>query len=227
VLTLAPLLGRLPMASLAALLLLVAWNMSERKHFAYVLRSAPRADVLVLLACFTLTIVFDMVVAITAGMILASVLFIRRMAEVSGVRLVGDSHPELTEALPRGVVLYEVFGPLFFGAAPAAISALQTVEKRGVKAVVLDLQSVPAIDATGLVHLQSLLERLNGAGIKVILAGIQPQPLSALARAGWRNRQGRIRIFRSFDRAIAAAHVFADRSAVDRRRAVPTPVRVD
>jgi SulP family sulfate permease len=227
VLTLGPLLGRLPMASLAALLLLVAWNMSERRHFAYVLRSAPRADVLVLLACFTLTIVFDMVVAITAGMILASVLFIRRMAEVSGVRLVGDSHPELSKPLPRGVVLYEVFGPLFFGAAPAAISALQTVEKRGVKAVVLDLQGVPAIDATGLVHLQSLLERLNGAGIKVILAGIQPQPLRALAGAGWRNRQGRIRIFRSFDRAIAAAHAFADRSYADRRRAVPTPVRVD
>jgi SulP family sulfate permease len=184
VLALAPLLGRLPMASLAALLLLVAWNMSERKHFAYVLRAAPRSDVLVLLACFGLTIVFDMVVAVTAGMILASVLFIRRMAEVSGVRLVGESHPELAAPLPRGVVLYEVFGPLFFGAAPAAISALQTVEKRGVKAVMLDLQAVPAIDATGLMHLESLLRRLNAAGIKVILAGIRPQPLRALARAG-------------------------------------------
>src|SRR5207245_9256621 len=113
----------------------VAWNMSERKQFTYVLKSAPTSDVLVLLACFTLTIVFDMVVAITAGMTLASVLFIRRMAEVSGVRMVGDTHPELTAPLPRGVVLYEVVGPLFFGAAPAAISALQTVEKRGVKAV--------------------------------------------------------------------------------------------
>jgi SulP family sulfate permease len=227
VLALAPLLGRLPMASLAALLLLVAWNMSERKHFAYVLRAAPRSDVLVLVACFGLTIVFDMVVAVTAGMILASVLFIRRMAEVSGVRLVGESHPELAAPLPRGVVLYEVFGPLFFGAAPAAISALQTVEKRGVKAVMLDLQAVPAIDATGLMHLESLVKRLNAAGIKVILAGIRPQPLRALAKAGWRNRRGRIRIFRSFDRAIAAAHAFADLTAAHRRASAPTPVRLD
>ena len=103
---------------------------------------------------------------------LSSLLFIRRMAEVSGVRLVGDAHPELAEPLPRGVVLYEVAGPLFFGAAQAAVSALQTVEKRGVQAVVLDLQAVPAMDATGLVHLESLLRRLNGAGVKVILAGV-------------------------------------------------------
>src|SRR6185436_8337675 len=95
VLALAPVLGRLPMASLAALLLVVAWNMSERRHFSFVLRAAPRSDVAVLLVCFTLTIVFDMVVSITAGIILSAMLFIRRMAEVSGVRLVGDAHPEL------------------------------------------------------------------------------------------------------------------------------------
>ena len=89
VLLLAPLLGYLPMASLAALLLLVAWNMSEREHFAHVLRVAPRSDVLVLLTCFALTVLFDMVVAVTAGLVLAALLFMRRMAEVSGVRAGG------------------------------------------------------------------------------------------------------------------------------------------
>jgi SulP family sulfate permease len=227
VLTLAPLLGYLPMASLAALLLVVAWNMSERRHFAYVLKAAPRSDVLVLLACFGLTVVFDMVVSVTAGIILSSMLFIRRMAEVSGVRLIGESHPELTEPLPRGIVLYEVAGPLFFGAAQAAMSALQAVEKRVVRAVVLDVRGVPAIDATGLVNLESLLTRLNGAGIKVILAGVQPQPLRAMARAGWRNRQGRLRMYRSFGRAIAAARAFADRTAADRRAASPSPAPLD
>jgi SulP family sulfate permease len=217
VLALAPALGHLPMASLAALLLVVAWNMSERRHFAFVLRAAPRSDVAVLLTCFTLTIVFDMVVSVTAGIILSAMLFIRRMAEVSGVRLVGDAHPELRGPLPRGVVLYEVAGPLFFGAAQAAVSALQAVEKRGVQAVILDLQAVPAMDATGLVNLDSLMRGLNAAGIKLILAGVQPQPLRTLARAGWRNRKGRIRIFRSFDRAIAAAHAFAARTAADRK----------
>jgi SulP family sulfate permease len=217
VMALSPLLGALPMASLAALLLIVAWNMSERKHFLYVLRAAPRSDALVLLACFSLTVLFDMVVAVTAGMVLSSLLFIRRMAEVSGVTLVGDTHPELREPLPRGIVLYEVAGPLFFGAAQAAMSALQNVEKRGVRAVVLDLRGVPAIDATGLVNLQSLLGRLHKAGVKVILAGLRPQPLRVLARAGWRNRRGQLRIFRSFDRAIAAARSFAERTAADRR----------
>jgi SulP family sulfate permease len=227
VLVLAPALGYLPMASLAALLLLVAWNMSERRHFTFVLRAAPRSDVLVLLVCFSLTVVFDMVVSVTAGIILSAMLFIRRMAEVSGVTLVGDAHPELREPLPRGVVLYEVAGPLFFGAAQAAVSALQTVEKRGVQAVVLDMQAVPAMDATGLVNLESLLRRLNAAGVKVILAGVQPQPMRALARAGWRNRKGRIRIFRSFDRAIAGARAFAARTAADRRAAASVPARLD
>jgi len=227
VVALAPALGYLPMASLAALLLVVAWNMSERRHFGFVLRAAPRSDVAVLLICFGLTVVFDMVVSVTAGIVLSSMLFIRRMAEVSGVRLVGDAHPELSEPLPRGVVLYEVAGPLFFGAAQAAVSALQTVEKRGVQAVVLDMQAVPAMDATGLVHLESLLRRLNGAGIKVILAGVQPQPLRTLARAGWRNRKGRLRIFRSFARAMTAAHAFAARSAMDRHAAAASPARID
>jgi sulfate permease, SulP family len=172
-------------------------------------------------------VIFDMVVSVTAGIILSSMLFIRRMAEVSGVRLIGDAHPELREPLPRGVVLYEVAGPLFFGAAQAAVSALQSVEKRGVQAVVLDMQAVPAMDATGLVNLESLIRRLNGNGIKVILAGVPPQPMRTLARAGWRNRSGRIRIFRSFDRAIASARAFAARTAVDRRHAVSAPARLD
>jgi SulP family sulfate permease len=225
--TLAPLLSWLPMCGLAALLLKVAWNMSERRHFAYVLKAAPRGDVLVLLTCFGLTVVFDMVVSVTAGIILSSMLFIRRMAEVSGVRLIGESHPDLTEPLPRGIVLYEVAGPLFFGAAQAAMSALQTVEKRVVRAVVLDVRGVPAIDATGLVNLESLLTRLNSAGIKVILAGVQPQPLRAMARAGWRNRQGRLRMYRSFGRAIAAARAFAERTAAERRTAAPSASRLD
>ncbi len=206
----APLLGYLPMASLAALLLLVAWHMSERKHVRYVLQRAPRSDVLVLLACFALTVLFDMVVAVTAGLVLSSLLFIRRMAEVSGVTLVGDRHPDLDEPLPRGVVIYDVAGPLFFGAAGRALSALEAVEKRGVKAVVLDVADVPAIDATGLVNLESLIARLNGHGVKVILGGVQEQPLRAFARAGWRNRKGRLRIFRESDRAIANARAFVE-----------------
>jgi SulP family sulfate permease len=210
VLLAAPWLGRLPMASLAALLMVVAWNMSESKHVAHLLRAAPRSDVAVLLVCFGLTVVFDMVVSVTAGVVIAALLFMRRMAEVSGVRLVGDHHPQLAEPLPRGVVLYEVAGPLFFGAAQKALSVLRAVEGRPVRVVVLDLENVPAIDATGLVALGSLVARLNEAGVKVVLVGVEGQPLRALARAGWRNRKGQLRIFRSFERGIAVARATVD-----------------
>jgi SulP family sulfate permease len=213
VLLLAPLLGRLPMASLAALLLIVAWNMSESKHVVHLLRAAPRSDVAVLLVCFSLTVLFDMVVSVTAGVVIAALLFMRRMAEVSGVTLVGERHPQLSEPLPRGVVLYEIAGPLFFGAAQKALSVLRAVEGRPVRVVVLDVENVPAIDATGLVGLESLVVRLNEAGIKVVLVGVEGQPLRALARAGWRNRKGRLRIFRSFERGIAVARATVERAA--------------
>ncbi|MFI5006114.1 MAG: C4-dicarboxylic acid transporter DauA [Solirubrobacterales bacterium] len=204
VLLMAPLLGYLPMASLAALLLLVAWNMSERAHFAHIVRVAPRADVAVLLTCFLLTVVFDMVVSVTVGVVLASLLFLRRMSEVSSMRLV-DEHPfGLDRPLPGGVLLYEVAGPLFFGAARQAMAAMAATNK-GVRVVILDLRSVPAMDVTGLVALESAFERLDRAHVFVVLAGVQPQPLRVMARAGWRGRKGKVAIYRSFERAIAQA----------------------
>jgi sulfate permease, SulP family len=205
VLLLAPVLGYLPMASMAALLLVVAWNMGEWRHFAHMLRRAPRSDIVVLLACFGLTIVFDMVVSVTVGIMLSALLFIRRMAEVSGVTLVGDTHALVDEPLPRGLLVYEIAGPLFFGAAQRAIGVIARVERRGLKVVVLDVTAVPAVDATGLMNLQSLVSRLNEGGIKVILGGVQPQPMRTFARAGWRMRKGRFRIFRSFERGLALA----------------------
>lgn len=228
VLLLARWLAVLPMAALAALLLIVAWNMSEARHFVEILRTAPRSDVLVLLTCAGLTVVFDMVVSVTAGIMLAALLFMRRMAEVSGVRLVGSRHPALDAPLPPGVLLYDVAGPLFFGAAQKAMSALAVVEKQKVQVVMLDLEDVPAIDATGLVALESLIHRLNGAGIKVVLVGVEGQPLRALARAGFRNRKGRLRIFRSFERGVAVARRTVDPSAsgvpgtdTERLRSIP------
>jgi len=202
VLLLAPLLGRLPMASLAALLLLVAWNMSEVSHFSRIVRGAPRADVAVLLTCFGLTVFFDMVVAVSVGVVMAALLFMKRMAEVSGVRLVSEHPLGVEPPLPRDVVVYEVAGPLFFGAAQKAMAALEQVSP-GVRVVLLDLRSVPALDATGLVGLESAFERLHRHGVLVVLGGVQSQPLRAMARAGWRDRRGRLAIYGSFERAVA------------------------
>ncbi len=201
VLIAAPLLGRLPMASLAALLLFVAWNMAELDHFAHVLKVAPRSDVAVLVACFLLTVLFDMVVAVSVGVVMAALLFMRRMAEVSEVRLV-DAHPlGLTRPLPKGVVAYEIAGPLFFGAAQKAMAALQSVDK-SVRVVILDLRAVPMLDATGLVGLESAFERLARAGVHVVVGGARPQPLRVMARAGWDDRKGRITVYGSFERAV-------------------------
>ena len=201
VLLFAAALGQLPMASLAALLLFVAWNMAELDHFAHMLKVAPRSDVAVLLTCFFLTVLFDMVVAVSVGVVMAALLFMRRMAEVSEVRLV-DAHPMgLTRPLPKGVIAYEIAGPLFFGAAQKAMAALQSIDK-GVRVVILDLRSVPMLDATGLVGLESAFERLHRAGVLVVIGGAQPQPLRAMARAGWHDRKGRITVYGSFDRAV-------------------------
>lgn len=203
VLALAPVLGYLPMASLAALLLIVAWNMSEAKHFVHALRVAPRSDVLVLLTCFLLTVVFDMVVSVTVGVMLAALLFMRRMAEVSGVRLV-DQHPLLT-GLPKDVLVYEVAGPLFFGAAQKAMSALHRTPT-GINVVLLDLAAVPAMDATGLVSLEAAVERLHSLGVFIVLSGVQAQPMQVLARSGiHRKRRDRIAVYRSMERAVAKA----------------------
>lgn len=202
VLLLAPVLGYLPMASLAALLLLVAWNMSEAKHFVHALRVAPRSDVAVLLLCFGLTVVFDMVVSVSVGVVLAALIFMRRMADVSRVRLV-DQHP-LVKGLPKDVLVYEVAGPLFFGAAQKAMSALQRVPS-GVHVVLLDLSSVPDMDATGLVSLEGTVDRLQKMGIYVVLAGVQDQPLRVLARSGIHRHRDKVAVFRRMERAVAEA----------------------
>ena len=200
----APLLAYLPMASLAALLLLVAYNMSEIKHFVHVLRVAPKSDVLVQLTCFSLTVAFDMVVSVSVGVILAALLFMRRMAEISGTTAVGAGHPALRAPLPKGVVLYHVAGPLFFGAAQAAMSALDHIAL-GTKSVILDLGDVPAIDVSGLVNLESTLERLERDRAFVILAGVQAQPRKVLHKAGIDEQEGVIAFCEDAEHAIDLA----------------------
>lgn len=193
VLALAPLLGYLPMSALAALLVLVAWNMSDAKHFVHTLRVAPKSDVVVLLTCFTLTVCFDMVVGVSVGMVLASFLFMRRMAEVTQAKLArSDSgqHPGLPGPLPPGVALYDISGPLFFGAAQRAMSALTTIAGGKDRAVILSMDGVNTMDATGLVALESALEQLGRHKVLAILSGAQAQPLALLKKAHVDQRPG-------------------------------------
>ncbi len=210
VLVLAPILGTLPMSALAAQLLVVAWNMSEVKHVGRTLRIAPKSDSLVLFTCLGLTVVFDMVVAVVAGIVLASLLFMRRMAEVSGVELVGEASRELGSPLPAGVVLYQVGGPLFFGAAQRGMAVLASRVSSGMRAVILDLRAAPAVDATGLASLDAAINRLRHAGVFVALGGVQPQPFRALVKAGWRNHPGEMVVRRSFEHAVEDVRAFCE-----------------
>jgi SulP family sulfate permease len=182
VVLLAPLVAYVPMASLAGLLLLVAWNMSEVKHFWHVTRVAPRSDVAVLITCYLLTVFFDMVVAVSVGVVLAALLFMRRTAELTHSRFLDGTGAQDDHDLPSGVVVFEIAGPLFFGAAQNAMSALAAVGA-GTRVVVLALGNVPSIDATGLVALESALKRLQDAKTQVVLSGPLPQPRQVFDRA--------------------------------------------
>ena len=176
-------LAYIPMATLAALLLVVAWNMAETKHFIRIVKVAPRSDVAVLFACVTLTVLVGMVVSLTVGISLASVLFIRRMSDLSGNKLVGDQPSEINFEHSDGVVIYEINGPLFFGAAQKAISTLEQVDHE-FKVLVLELSQVNMIDMTGIVALESLLASLKKLKIKVVLCRPAPQPSQRFKAAG-------------------------------------------
>ena len=179
----APLVAYVPMASLAALLLLVAWNMSDVRHFTHVVRVAPGSDVAVLLICFGLTVVFDMVVAIGVGVVLAALLFMKRMSELTSSRVLAPSSSEdQTRSVPDGVCVYEIAGPLFFGAAQRAMGAIETAGV-GARVVVLALGSVSVIDATGLVALESAIQHLRLSKKLVVISGPLPEPRRVFDRA--------------------------------------------
>jgi sulfate permease, SulP family len=213
---LAPLLGYLPLAALAAVLILLAREMSEIRHFARLLRIGQRSDVLVMLTCFVLTVGFDMVFAVTVGVVLAAMLFMRRMAVLTKVVL--DTHSTESYSLPSGVQLYEVAGPLFFGAAKRAMDALHN-SGRNVETLILSMSHVPTMDATGLVALESTLDRLFRSRTKVIIAGLQPEIADLLERAGIKRIPGKLAFAPDVDTAISMAIVYSARLQPDPRSA--------
>lgn len=210
VLLLAPLVAYVPMSALAGLLLLVAWNMSEFRHFIHILKVAPKSDVSVLVACYVLTVVFDMVIAVSAGVVMAALLFMRRMAELTHARMsTTDGEHEEHRDVPEGVVLYEIAGPLFFGAAQNAMSSLATVHSRA-KVVVLALGRVPAIDATGLVALESALERLRASKKKVVIAGPLPEPRRVFEKANLAVKHDHVYFCDTLDDALSMGRGLAE-----------------
>lgn len=203
-LLLAPLFSYLPMAALAALLVMVAWNMSEARHVLHTLRIAPRNDVVVLLVCLVLTVLFDMVLAVGVGLLLAAGLFIKRMSELTDTQpMPGHAQRALGE-LPTSVVPYVISGPLFFGAADKALSVLRMLNPQ-VRVVVVEISAVPLLDMTALAALESLLEDYRRQGIGLVLVGTTPRVRLKLRRAGIRREEGRLAYVQTLEQARAKA----------------------
>jgi len=203
ILLFAPYVSYLPMAALAALLILVAYNMSELKHFVHILKVAPRSDTIVLLICFSLTVMFDMVVGVTVGVMLAALLFMRRMAEVTeSHQLSNSSHPlTINKQIPHDVVLYEIEGPLFFGAAEKAAETLSDITD-DIRGVIFLMNEVPAMDMTGLVAFESAIGKLRRGQRKICLVGLRTQPRELIQRAGIINGRKDILISDNIDNAL-------------------------
>jgi SulP family sulfate permease len=184
ILLLAPLAAHVPLAALAAILWSVAWNMADLPHVSRLLRTAPISDRLLLLVTFVLTVFVDLVVAVNVGVVVASLMFMRRMAETVRVEQQSfDDESGEDIKLPKSVLVYRVEGPFFFGAAEKLESTLERVQL-GVETVVIRLGRVPFMDATGINTLTEIIQRFQRHRVRVILCGIHDELRGALDAAG-------------------------------------------
>lgn len=223
VLFLAPFAVHIPLAALAAILFVVAWNMSEARHFLKMVRRAPRADVVILLATFALTVFVDLVVAVNIGVILATLHFLRRMASSVEVQqqTARDLRSEFGHVgvtdLPPGVLVYAVEGPFFFGAVENFERALASTHTDP-RALIIRLRWVPFIDVTGLQTLEEVIADLKRRKVRVMLTGVNERVHAKLEKAGVLDLLGRENLFERLPLALAALQEDADngrRTAAD------------
>jgi len=210
ILAVAPLAKFIPLATLSAVLVNVAINMGEWHNFARVAKW-PRSDAIVFLTAFGLTVVIDLTVAVEIGMVLAAVLFIKRVSETTQITAVDETteterphHSLVGKEIPKGVMVYRIFGSFFFGAA----DKLETALKRSGQepdVLVLRMRKVLAMDATGLNALEDLHERLHARGKHIVLSGPHTQPLFMMDKAGFLDRLGRENICANIELALARA----------------------
>jgi len=215
---LSPLASAIPLATLAAVLIMVAWNMSEIDHFRSILR-APRSDIGVLLATFGLTVFADLTIAVGIGMVAAAMLFMKQMADVSNVRALttefnegnNDELADLKDPnsldkriVPPGVEVYEINGPFFFGVADRLKDVLHGLE-RPPKIFILRMRRVPVIDASGIHALDEFHQKCRRDGTTLILSGVHAQPLVAFTRCGFTDVIGSSKMFVNIDDALNEA----------------------
>lgn len=211
-LVLMPYAGWIPMPTIAAILFIVAYNMCQWRPFVRLVKTAPKSDIAVLVITFMLTVVFDLVVAIEVGMVLACLLFMKRMSDETGVRNwshideisdeVRDAERARMRNIPSSISVCEITGPLFFGAADQ-IGLISVTEKT--KCLILRMRGVPALDSTAMNSLTSLYEKCQKKKITLILSHVNDQPMRVIRKAGFDTLIGKENFSPNIDAAIEKA----------------------
>ena len=200
----------IPLTALSAVLIMVAYRMGEWENFSELAHST-KSDFGVLVITFALTVIFDLTIAVGVGLSMAAVLFVKRMEEISQIRLVTpDSDMDLGSGsirgkdIPAGVLVYRIEGPFFFGAAEKLETALERYSTMP-RVVIFRMRNVPAVDASGLHALEIMLDKFHRKGTQLILSGVQPQPMKVLFRAGFVDRIGLDNVCANIDVALIRA----------------------
>ena len=205
----------IPMPCIAAILFQVAYNMSGWRRFVKLVKSSPKSDIVVLLITFALTVIFDLVVAIEVGVLLAAVLFMRRMSEVTQVEGWKDVDPENDpdsidlRVLPKNTIVYEINGPMFFATAG---KILQITPKEGTKVLVLRMRSVSTIDATAMRNLEILFDDCKSRGVQLVMSHVNEQPMHVIEKAGFVELVGKDNFCAHIDAALARAKEIAEKT---------------
>lgn len=215
----------IPMAVLAAILMVVAYNMSEWRSFRHILKS-PKSDIVVMLVTFLLTVIVDLTIAIQIGVLISALFFIQRMSEVTQVtpltRDLKEENDEGSEgdvaiAIPAGIEVYEVFGSLFFGAVDQFTESLRSMTSKP-RIFILETKNLLAIDASGLRALESLAEELTRQGTQFFISGIHKQPLFAIEQSGFLYKIGEEHVFGSLGEALEKARIAIEQAKLEKNR---------
>ena len=197
----------IPMSCLAAILIMVGYNMSGWRSVVNIIKTAPKSDIAVLLITLFLTVLFDLVMAIKFGMILAAFLFLKRMSDISNMRQwvdksIDDKNSETLKPVPDNTLVYEIFGALFFG---ASTGLSKIVFDEGKNVLVLRMRNVPAMDISGLEALEELLKLCKKRGINLILSHVNEQPMKVMEKAGFIEKIGRGNFCENIDKSLERA----------------------
>jgi SulP family sulfate permease len=212
-----PFASLIPMPTIAAILFMVAYNMSEWKEFVNLLKKSPKSDIVVLVLTFALTVIFDLVVAIEVGILMAAILFMKRMADVADVQswkyvenditdddMAGDDENIRLKKVPKHTMVYEINGPMFFGAADKFMNISMD---SNVRVVILRMRSVPAMDVNALHALNNVRHACKKKHITLILSHVQEQPLHMMQKAGFDIKVGEENICDNIDSALERAEL--------------------